>query len=110
MENHKQTAELVGKFVSTMYYIIKKLKSEESITNKHSAGRPKTGREEKIIINAIKKDPNISATKVVKMIPSNFRKDIQPKFYIAGFYPTMNFIVEFQNRKHSLTRRIEPIV
>lgn len=110
MKNHKQTVELVGKFVSTMYYIIKKLKNEETITNKHSTDWLKTDREEKIIIHEIKKDQNISATEVVEMIPSNFRKDVQPEFYVAWFYSTMNFIVEFQNRKHSLTRRIEPIV
>lgn len=39
--NIKHIAELIGRYVSTIHYIIKKSKPEETIANKHHIGRSK---------------------------------------------------------------------
>lgn len=80
-KSYREIAELVGRCVSTIHYIIKKSKTEETITNKHRTGRPKklTSREEKIIIREIKKDPNISAANLAQMVADNFKKDVHPE-------------------------------
>jgi len=59
---------------STIHYIIKKSKSEETVKNKYRSGRPKklTEREERALIGEIKKNPKISATKLATIVKENF--------------------------------------
>ena len=61
-KSYRQIAECVGRDVSTMHYIIKKSKIEDTIANKQRTSRPNklSAREQKIVLREIKKDQKIS--------------------------------------------------
>ena len=73
--------KLIGRSVSTVHYIVRKAKNEKTIVNKHRTGRPKklTSREEKYILREIKKDPNVSAPELAKIVNTNFKKEVHPE-------------------------------
>ncbi|KAK1137718.1 hypothetical protein K0M31_020459 [Melipona bicolor] len=77
-KSYLEIAKLLNQSKFTIYYIIKKSKTEGNITNKKRTGRPKklTPREEKMIIREIKKNPSTSAPKVAAIVANSFGKDV----------------------------------
>ncbi|KAK2578078.1 hypothetical protein KPH14_001026 [Odynerus spinipes] len=80
-KSYREIAELIGRCLSTVPYIIKQSKTEHTVLNKHRTGRPKklTQREEKMVVREIKKDPHISATKLTQMVAKDFNKNVHPE-------------------------------
>ena len=104
-KSYNEIAGIVNKSKCTRHYYIRKSKNEGTFGNKARSGRSKklTGREEKVIIRELKKNPTTSAPQLASMVADMFHKEVHTEL-CRRILRNNDFHREHRERRHTLIR------
>lgn len=77
-KTYREIGQIVGRSHSSVQYVVESFNSTGSILSKSRSGRPRklTEREERTILQAVKRNPRITASKISENIKNSFDKDV----------------------------------
>lgn len=80
-QTYTQIAKAINRSCSTVFDIIKRSKERNTLINSERKGRPRklTFREERKIVNIVKKAPMVSASEIAAQLHNDLGENVHPK-------------------------------
>lgn len=106
-KTEKSIAEIVQKPRTTIHYIIKKFKTENTVINKERTGRPRklTEIDERRIVREVRKDPKSNATVLAKFTEEHIGVSVTSQT-IRNVLKNMTSMRDQPERNHTFRRKI----